>query len=113
MTEAEIMEGILNENLTKEERSNTSLVFIRTIRNIEKNINKNNAKLRSVYIDLDKGKEVDEAIRDHLNDLINNKIKKAYSNMNKNVIELDSVSFKFNYLLFLNCFLNNVLKNSD
>ena len=71
MTEKEFYNGILN----IENAKNNSIVFLREIEDIEKNIEEN-TRLAGCFIELDENNEIDKDVGKHLKDL-RTKVKKA------------------------------------
>ena len=94
MTEQEIYEGILNDEKRKDPW-NSSLVFIRKIKDIEQNIEKN-IKLRSRFIDLNEDGKIKTLVKDRLNKLKTTELKRVYKKeVEKRVIKLDPVIIIF------------------
>lgn len=89
MTEQEIHEGVLNKK--RKEPWNSSLIFIRKIKDIEANIDKN-TKLSKRFIDLNSDGKINTFVKDRLDKLKNVELKKAYKKeIDKSVIKLSPV----------------------
>jgi hypothetical protein len=76
VTEKEFFNGILN----AEDAKNNSIVFLREIEDIEKNIEQNTQLIGS-FIELDENDKVDKDVKKHLKDL-RTKVKKVLPKTN-------------------------------
>ena len=101
VTEHEFYDGILN----AENVNDNALCFVREIEDINDRFKENDA-LISKYIDLNEDKTIDQESMALLNDLKNNKLKKALSDNNliklKVCFNLKINSQLYNFLIFLN-----------